>query len=166
MMRGEARYMVRELLRDGVSISAIAHRTGYDRTTIRRIRDQDGHPVPQERPRRPSQLDPYAAYLRQRVDAGVRNATKLSTELQRQGYRGGVAVVRRFVHPLRPVGAPVVVERFETPPGWQAQVDWTAGGHIWHEGQLRALSAFVLPLGHCRRQYVEFTVRQDMETFL
>jgi transposase len=101
-----------------------------------------------------------------RVAAGVLNATKLYQEVQRQGYPGGVAVVRRFVHLLRAPRLPTVTERFETPPGWQAQVDWAACGRIWHEGAVRALSAFVLTLGFSRRQYVEFTVRQDTETFL
>ncbi|MFN8559744.1 MAG: IS21 family transposase, partial [Dehalococcoidia bacterium] len=165
MLRGEAWYMVRELLRTGVAISEIARRTGYDRKTIRRIRDQPGPPLPQGRAPRPSVLDPYAPYLRQRVADGVCNATKLYSEIQRQGYSGGVAIVRRFIHPLRP-RIPVLVERFETPPGWQGQVDWAACGRLWHDGRLHPLSAFVLTLGYSRRQYVEFTVRQDMETFL
>lgn len=166
MICGEAWYMIRELLRDGIAISEIARRTGADRKTIRRIRAQSGHPAPGQRPPRRRRLDPFAAYLRQRAAAGVLNATKLFGEVQRQGYDGGVAQVRRFVHPLRPPTAPVVTERFETPPGHQAQVDWTACGRLWHAGQLRSLSAFVLTLGYSRRQYVEFTVRQDLETFL
>ncbi len=166
MIRGEAWYMIRELLRDGVSVSEIARRTGADRKTIRRIRAQSGHPVPRRRPPRPRLLDPFALYLRQRAAAGVLNATKLFGEIQRQGYGGGVAQVRRFIHPLRPVAAPVVIERFETPPGFQGQVDWAACGRLWHAGQWRSLSAFVLTLGYSRRQYVEFTVRQDLEMFL
>jgi transposase len=152
MIRGEAWYMIRELLRDGVSVSEIARRTGVDRKTIRRIRAQGGHPVPRPRPPRPRLLDPFAPYLRQRATAGVLNATKLFAEVRRQGYTGGVAQVRRFVHPLRPVAAPIVTERFETPPGHQAQVDWTACGRLWHAGQLRSLSAFVVTLGYSRRQ--------------
>ncbi len=166
MIRGEAWYMIRELLRDGVSVSEIARRTGVDRKTIRRIRSQSGHPVPRRRPPRSRLLDPFAPYLRQRVAAGVLNATKLFGEVRQQGYPGGVAQVRRFVHPLRPLRVPVLTERFETPPGLQGQVDWAACGRIWHAGQWRPLSAFVLTLGYSRRQYVEFTVRQDLETFL
>jgi transposase len=158
--------MVRELLRDGVSISEIARRTGHDRKTIRRLREQPGHPPARRGRSTASILDPYAPYLRMRVAAGVLNATKLYQELQRQGYPGGVAVVRRFVHPLRTPRIPLVTERFETPPGWQAQVDWASCGRILHEGVVRPLSAFVLTLGYSRRQYVEFTVRQDTETFL
>ncbi len=48
MIRGEVWYMVRELLRDGVSISEVSRRTGLDRKTIRRIRDTEGHPLPQQ----------------------------------------------------------------------------------------------------------------------
>jgi transposase len=166
MIRGEAWYLIRELLRDGVAISEIARRTGHDRKTVRRIRAQDGHPLPSCRPPRRRLIDPFAPYLRQRAAAGVLNATKLFGEIQRQGYPGGIAQVRRFIHPLRPVAVPAVTERFETPPGHQAQVDWTACGRLWHAGQLRSLSAFVLTLGYSRRQYVAFTVRQDLETFL
>ena len=47
-----------------------------------------------------------------------------------------------------------------------AQVAWANCGRLWHEGAWRVLSAFVFTLGYSRRQYVEFTVRQDTETFL
>src|SRR3989304_1763862 len=50
--------------------------------------------------------------------------------------------------------------------GQQAQVDWASGGRIWHRDRLRSLSSFSMTLGYSRRQYVEFTVSQDMETFL
>lgn len=166
MLRGEDWYMVRELLRDGVSISEIARRTGHDRKTIRRLRAQPGHPPARRNAPRPGIVAPYVPYLRMRVAAGVLNATKLFQELQQQGYAGGVAQVRRFVHPLRAPRTPAVTERFETPPGWQAPVDWAACGRIWHEGAVRPLSAFVFTLGYSRRQYVAFTVRQDTETFL
>ncbi len=156
--------MVRDLLRAGVSVSEIARRTGYDRKTIRKLRDQPAHPPPLRR-QRARLLDPYTTYLTQRLGQGVGNATKLYAEIQRQGYPGGVAQVRRFLSPLR-LRTPVVVARFETPPGHQAQIDWTHCGSLGEGEGRRALSAFVLTLGYSRRQYVEFTLRQDLETFL
>jgi transposase len=157
--------MIRDLLRDGVSISEIARRTGADRKTIRKLRTQPAHPAPAPRRPRPGLLDPYKPYLEQRVARGVFNASKLHAEISRQGYAGGIAILRRFLHPLRP-HTPVVIERFETPPGQQAQVDWTNCGHLGEGEQRQALSAFVLTLGYSRRQYVEFTLRQDLEHFL
>lgn len=164
MIQGEAWYMIRQLLREGVSVSEIARRTGHDRKTIRKIRDAPGHPAGQERPKKGSKLDPYKPYLKRRAAAGVLNAVKLLGELRRQGYPGGVSVLREFLHDLRP-SVPIVTERFETPPGHQAQVDWAACGPIWHRDRLRTLSSFTMTLGYSRRQYLEFTVSQDMETF-
>jgi transposase len=165
MIQGEAWYMIRELLRQGLSVSEIARRSGYDRKTIRKIRDAAGHPQPQERRKRGSKLDPYKPYLRRRATAGVLNGVKLLAEVRRQGYLGGITIVREFLHPLRPA-VPMVTERFETLPGQQAQVDWASCGRIWHRDRLRSLSTFSMTLGYSRRQYVEFTVSQDMETFL
>ena len=66
MIQGEACYMIRELLREGVSVSEVARRTGRDRRTIRKIRDVPHHPTPQERRKRGSKLDPHEPYSRQR----------------------------------------------------------------------------------------------------
>jgi hypothetical protein len=111
MIQGEAWYMIRQLLREGVSVSGIARRTGHDRKTIRKIRDAAGHPSGQERRKRGSKLDPYKPYLRRRAAAGVLNAVKLLGELRRQGYPGGITVLREFLHDLRPA-IPIVTELF------------------------------------------------------
>jgi transposase len=164
MIQGEGWYMIRELLREGLSVSEIARQAGRDRKTVRKIRDAPGHPPSQVRRKRGSKLDPYKPYLRERATAGVLNAAKLLPEVRRHGYPGGVTLIREFLHPLRPA-VPLVTERFETEPGQQAQVDWSACGRIWHRDRLRSLSSFTMTLGYSRRQYLEFTVSQDMETF-
>jgi transposase len=164
MLRGEDWYMVRDLLRSGVSLSEISRRTGFDRKTIRKLRDQPAHPPPLRRTRG-RQIDPYTAYLVARAERGVLNATKLYAEIQQQGYPGGVAQVRRFLAPLRSRTV-AVVTRFETLPGQQAQVDWSHCGALGPETDRHTLSAFVLTLGYSRRQYIEFTHSQDLETFL
>lgn len=105
-----------------MSISEIARRTGHDRKTIRKIRDDPQHLTPQERRKRGSKLDPYKPYLRRWAAMGVLNAVKLLGELRRQGCTGGITLIRRFLHPLRQ-WVPVVTERFETPPGSRRR--WT-----------------------------------------
>lgn len=165
MLRGERWYMIRELLRDGVALSEIARRTGCDRKTIRKLRDQPAHPTPARRRPRSGILPPYKPCLQQRAARGVLNASKLYSEIQKQGYGGGIAVLRRFIAPRRP-HPPLVTERYETLPGQQAQVDWAHCGYLWEGQARRALSAFVLTLGYSRRQDVEFTLRQDLEHFL
>jgi transposase len=53
---------------------------------------------------RPSALDPFEPYLRQRWDEGCRNATALLAEIRDRGYRGGRGAVARWAQPLRKAG--------------------------------------------------------------
>ena len=90
MIQGEGWYMIRELLRQGLPVSEIARRTGHDRKTIRKIRDDPVHPPRQERHKRGSKLDPYKPYLAERAGIGVLNAVKLLHEVRRQGWEGAI----------------------------------------------------------------------------
>ena len=119
--------MILELHQQGLSVSAIAERTGHDRKTVRKVIGR-GLVVPTYAPRlpRPTLLGPFEAYLRERVAAwpelsGVRL-------LRERGYAGGVTQLNDFMRLVRPpVVAPFEV-RFETPAGRQAQVDFA---HSW-----------------------------------
>jgi len=162
MVTGEGWIMVKDLAHQGLTISEIARRTGYDRKTVRRQLRETGPPRYGPRPPRPTKLAPYTAYVRQRLQEGVCNCVTLLRELRQRGYPGGITRLRMFVHPLRLQPREVATCRFETAPGEQAQVDWASFGR-W-EG--RRLSAFVMTLGYSRMKYVEFTLSQDLETFL
>ena len=61
--------MLQELKREGLSISAIARRTGLDRKTIRRRLDRVfAAPAYSPREPRPRLLEPYEAYLAARSE--------------------------------------------------------------------------------------------------
>lgn len=162
MVTGEEWVMVKGLSQQGCSISEIARRTGYDRKTVRRRLREDGPPRYGPRPPRPTKLAPYMTYVRQRLQEGLWNCVTLLRALRQQGYAGGITRLRQFVQPLRPQPREVATCRFETAPGEQAQVDWASFGRF--QGQ--RLSAFVMTLGYSRMKYVEFTLSQDLETFL
>jgi len=162
MVTGEEWVMVKLLTYQGVSISEIARRTGHDRKTVRAHLREAGLPRYGPRPPQPSKLAPYTAYVQQRLQEGVWNCVTLLRELRSQGYPGGITRLRQFVQPLRLQPREVATCRFETAPGEQAQVDWASFGS-W---QGHWLSAFVMTLGYSRMKYLEFTLSQDMETFL
>src|SRR4051794_39333041 len=88
MLRGEERFVIHDLYRKGVSISEIARRTGHDRKTVRAILHQPLLAAPKPAPLRPRKIDPYIAYLEQRIADGVLNARKLCREVQARGYPG------------------------------------------------------------------------------
>lgn len=162
---------IRELARQGLSLSEIARRTERDRKTVRKVLTET---PPSGRAKnlvpRVTKLGPFEGYVKQRVAQGCLNATVLMEELLGQGYTGKITMLRLLLTPLRQelVRRREATERFETGPGKQAQVDWGEFGKIWDSttGRWLKLYAFVFTLGYSRAQYVEFTTSCDMEHFL
>ncbi len=83
--------VILDLHRQGLSISAIARRTGRDPKTIRKYIARGLEP-PAYGPRqagRPGKLAPYLEYLRERIVAFPDlSAVRLTRELRERGYTG------------------------------------------------------------------------------
>jgi transposase len=116
--------MILDLHRQGLSVTAIARRTGRDPKTIRKYIER-GLELPAYGPRqvgRPNKITPYLDYVRERIAAFPElTATRLTRELRERGYTGAYTAVKRFVAAIRPSDGP---RPFEVPPGdpclWQA----------------------------------------------
>jgi transposase len=85
----------------GHSISATSRATGVTRPTARRWLRAGAFPERAARPCRLDALSPHAAYLRERWDAGCRDAAALWRELRARGVRGSSVTVRRHVQRWR-----------------------------------------------------------------
>lgn len=113
---------------------------------------------------RKSKLDPFLDYLKQLLERYPSiTAQRAFEELCKLGYSGSYSTLRSYLkgHRSKPK-APAI--RFETPPGAQAQMDWsTYTIDFTHEGR-RRVQLFSYILGFSRRQYICFTERQDFET--
>jgi len=162
--------MILELDQQGLSISAIAERTGHDRKTVRKVIGR-GLIVPKYalRTPRPTLLGPYEAYLRERVAAWPElSGVRLLRELGERGYAGGVTQLNDFLRAVRPpVVAPFEI-RFETPAGRQAQVDFA---HFMVEfteqpGVQHRVWLFAMVLGHSRYLWGQYVLHQDLGTVL
>ena len=83
--------MILDLHRQGLSVSAIARQLGIDRKTVRTyIAKGLEPPIYRPRPPRPRILDPFEAYLQERLAAypGL-TAVRLLREIRERGYDGG-----------------------------------------------------------------------------
>src|SRR5260370_15286163 len=167
MLRGTEEKCTDEKMTQGLSISITAPYTGSNRRTIRKYLTNPATPrYPRRAPRRP-RLDPYRAFIEQRLQAGVWNARVLLRELRAQGYSGGYTTLKDYLQPRREAAKSVAVRRFETPPGQQAQVDWgELGTLVEADGQKRTLSGFVLTLGHSRAMFADVALDQTLPTLL
>ena len=158
---------IEELKRQGLSVTAIASVTGFDRKTIRKYLAQpDLLPGYRPRPTKPSLLEPFTSYLEQRLAAGVWNAVVLLRELRERGYQGGYTILKDYLQPKREEAGAVAVRRFETPPGKQAQVDWGHLGTIEIDGVERKLSGFTLTLGYSRMMMAQAALSEKLGTVL
>jgi transposase len=164
--------MILDLHRQGLSISAIARRTGRDPKTIRKYIER-GLELPAYSPRRagrPNKLAPYLGYLRERVAAFPElSAVRLTREIRENGYSGAYTAVKRFVAAIRPEGGPKPFEvRFETPAGQQAQVDFARFVTEFTDdpGVTRIVWLFSMVLGHSRFIFARFVMHQDLQTLL
>jgi transposase len=164
--------MILDLHRQGLSVTAIARRTGRDPKTIRKYIARGLEP-PAYGPRqvgRPNKLAPYLHYLRERVSAFPElSAVRLTREVRERGYAGAYTAVKRFVAAIRPKDGPKPFEvRFETPPGHQAQVDFARFvTSFMDEPQTpRIVWLFSLVLGHSRHIFARFVMHQDLQTLL
>ncbi|HAJ3957523.1 TPA: IS21 family transposase, partial [Escherichia coli] len=148
----------------GMYITDIANELGCDRKTVRKWLNKDELPV-YKRKQRPSKLDPYKDYIRQRMDEGCFNAVVILDEIRKQGYTGGDTILRDFMKPLRPQMKEKATVRFETLPGEQAQVDWGTVTVNW-DGRQKQLHVFVMVLCYSRMIYVEFMEDEKLETLM
>ena len=162
--------MILDLHRQGLSVSAIARRVGIDRKTARKYIERGLEP-PSYGPRQPRarQLEPFEAYLRQRVAAypGL-TASRLMREIREHGYVGGYSAVTDFLREVRPSPVPPFEVRFETPPGEQAQVDFAQFQVIFTDepSAPRIVWLFSLVLGYSRLIWARFVAHQDLQTVL
>ncbi len=157
--------MIQHMKQKGMNKTQIAEELGRDRKTIGKWLQEEGPKEYQRQTHKPSILAPYRDYIRSRMEEGCLNAAVLFDEIKVKGYPGQIRLLRTFMEPLRPAVLAKATERYETPPGKQAQVDW---GHFkveWN-GETKRLYAFVMVLGHSRMMYLEYTEDERLDTLM
>ena len=160
----------------GQSIRSIARSTHLSRRAVERaLTEQDSarqqglpHPgLPRRRRRRGSMIDDYeeaiGGFIKRYPDITI---IRLLEELRALGYPGGYSILRERVKTLRPPSVARPIQRFETGPGIQAQMDWAVYTIDFSAEGPRRVNLFSYLLGYSRRQYLRFTERQDFETLL
>ncbi|WP_339056344.1 IS21 family transposase [Candidatus Regiella endosymbiont of Tuberolachnus salignus] len=162
MLRREDHYMIKQRHQQGAFIVDIAHQIGCSEKTVRRHISYPAPPTAKRGKKQVAKLEPFKDYIDSRLSEQVWNAAVIFEEIREKGYRGGSAMLRRYIHPKRPLRASKNTVRFETLPGYQLQHDW---GEIIVEvaGSACTVNFAVNTLGFSRRFHVFAAPKQDAE---
>jgi transposase len=171
-MIDEQRSEVIRLWYGGRSFRSIARELQIDRKTVavvvrahehQRSRPQLALPLAPKRRRR--RLDAYTSQIEGLLGRYPDiTAVRLGEELRAAGYTGGHTAVKERLRELRPRPAKAPVERFETAPGVQAQMDYSPFDIDFTEEGKRRVHAFSYILSYSRRRYLRFVEHQDFTT--
>jgi len=161
MINLEEWVMIKHIYNQGVPKARIARELGLNPKTVDKAIKED-KPPQYERCSRNSILDPYKDYIKQRLDRYDLTATRILRDIKEQGYPGSYTILRYFVKQIKGDKPKPAFVRFETPPGEQAQADWSDFGYMEFDGKKTRLWCFSMVLGYSRTLYIQFFPFQSL----
>jgi transposase len=156
------------LYHKGLKQRAIARKLGISRTTVKKYVENPDLGLGPSPPRnRKSMLDPYGENIKAWIeeDSGY-TAAWIYDRLTNMGFIGSYEIVKRRVKRIKENYHQVAYMRFETEPGYQAQVDFGEFQVLKPDGSVTKLYLFSMILGFSRKMYAELIERCDLPTFL
>lgn len=138
---------------------------GISRNTVKKLLEQDKEPE-YSRTVYKSCLDKYKDLIIEwRCRPNEFNGTRIFRELQKKGYTGSIGPVYRFLQRVdEDVGltSSKATVRIETPPGDQAQFDWSEYSMVIGSRE-RKVYCFAMILSASRKKAVCFSLTVDAE---
>ena len=143
---------------------ATASILGISRNTVKRLLKMAEAPA-YHRTKYPSKIEPYKELIIEwRCEPYDFNGTRIFRELKKKGYTGSISPVYRFLKRVdEDVGGHIsskATVRHESPPGDQAQFDWTEY-QVCVGGKYRTVYCFAMILATSRKKAVCFSLKQD-----
>ncbi len=154
--------------RSGLTQRAIARKLGVSRNTVKKYIDNPDLAFEEPcRRSRKSRLDPYTDNIKAWIEEDSDyTATWIYDRLSNMGFTGSYEIVKRRVRRIKEKRNKVAYMRFETEPGYQAQVDFGEFQVTMPDGGVKKLYLFSMILGYSRKIYAELIERCDLPTFL
>lgn len=137
----------------------IAKQLNLDPKTVRRAIKKETY-ISVRKPGK-SKLDPF----RERIGNLLRDyphisAVRIGEEIRKDGYKGGMSILRTYIKTVRPNKK--VFLNIQREPGEEAQVDWAHAGRI----EDKTVYCFLMVLSFSKMLYIELFSSQNMENFL
>lgn len=164
---------IKYLKAQGLGTRMIARQLGISRNKVRRALGWNRQPKYERTPRTNSRLDPLGDTVRRMLVVDHFIGSRILKEVQKIGYMGSKTAFYDYLRKIKAEeGNSKACIRYETPPGQQAQYDWSPYT-IPIGGSITKVTIFRLILGYSRRSCHfaslnenQFSIYEGIETGL
>ena len=112
-----------------------------------------------------SKLDDFKGIIIEKTDDFSANGRAIFNFIKDKGYTGSYGTVSKFIKEHKQEEQNKATMRFETTPGFQAQVDWKENFKIINkDGKEFEINIFLMVLGYSRYKYIELTLDKTQDT--
>ena len=160
-----------ELLKYGKEVellnkSELARRMNCSRQTINSKLKKINNPASKKERTYTSKLDEFKDIIEVKVEKYACSAMSIYLLLKdKYGYTGGYSSVARYVSSFKNEQKVKVTIRFETTPGYQAQVDWKEKLELVDSSNAPyTINIFLMTLGYSRMKFVKLTFDRTQQT--
>lgn len=160
-----------ELLKYGMGVnllnkSELARRMNCSRQTINSKLKKINNKSNKKKRTYTSKLDEFKDLIETKVEKYACSAMSIYILLRdKYGYTGGYSSVARYVSKFKDEQKVKVTIRFETTPGYQAQVDWKEKLSLVDSSNAPyTINIFLMTLGYSRMKFVKLTFDRTQQT--
>ena len=112
-----------------------------------------------------SKLDDFKGIIIEKTDDFSANGRAIFNFIKDKGFTGSYGTVSKFIREHKQEEQNKATMRFETTPGFQAQVDWKENFKLINrDGKQFEINIFLMILGYSRYKYIELTLDKTQDT--
>lgn len=112
-----------------------------------------------------SKLDDFKGIIIEKTDDFSANGRSIFNFIKDKGFTGSYGTVSKFIKEHKQEEQNKATIRFETTPGFQAQVDWKENFKLINkDGKEFEINIFLMILGYSRYKYIELTLDKTQDT--
>ena len=161
----KVKFMLKENPEANINCSKLARIYGCDRRTVSKNIDIVKNNMPQPKNNRVKKIDGFENIIKEKVKTGAPAIAICNYLKKHHKYTGSYTIIKDFIRNLNAENQKEAVIRFETNPGFQAQVDWKESMKFkTKDGDTIKFNIFLLILGFSRTKFLYVTESRDLNT--
>ena len=161
----KVKFMLKENPEANINCSKLARIYGCDRRTVSKNIDIVKNNMPQPKNNRVKKIDGFENIIKEKVKTGAPAIAICNYLKKHHKYTGSYTIIKDFIRNLNAENQKEAVIRFETNPGFQAQVDWKESMKFkTKDGDTIKFNIFLLILGFSRTKFLYVTESRDLKT--